>query len=135
MKRPTFTRPKFKSPGAKLAHEGTVKDPLKGLPDIEDPAGAAEQELSQVAKSFRERAAQEQARFGDVTACGYYIVLVFQNEDQCDAFADASGVDHKGEAFVDGRELAKVMGIELPKAETKISKPNINRDYASLTKG
>jgi len=136
MKRPQFKKPTFKRPqmGAKLAHQEKAKDPLKGLPDLEDPEKAADQELTALQVGFRERAAQEAARFGEVTASGYYLVLVFQNEDQCDAFADASGVDHKGEVFIDGRDMARAMKIDLPKVETKVSKPNINKKYAGLVR-
>lgn len=134
MKKPTFKRPSFKRPktGPKLAHETKAADPLKDLPDVDDPQESTELEVTALQAGFRERAAQEAARFGEVTAGGYYIVLVFVNEDQADAWADASGVDHKGEAFLDGRELARKMGIELPPATAKVSKPNVNKKYAAL---
>ena len=92
-------------------------DPLDGV----NPEGNLEEstveELGAIEKGFRERAAAEKERFLAATETSFYTCLVFDSGAQCDAFLKATGLDKgSSDLFVDGRVLAKMMGIELPPA-------------------
>lgn len=117
MKAPSFKAPSFKKPMMKrmpLPSMGKAPDPLKGVKLPDDIEESPEVELSAIQKGFRERAQQEAQRFEDATDTGYYSCVVFSNRAQLDAFLSALGMLNKGDLYLDGRELAARMGIELP---------------------
>jgi hypothetical protein len=90
-------------------------DPLKDSESTGNLEADTEKELSAIEKGFRERSAQEKERFEAATETSFYCCLVFDSGDQCGAFLKATGLD-KGasDLFVDGRVLARMMGIPLP---------------------
>lgn len=138
MKLPSFKPPSFKAPTfgkPKLAHEIKALDPLKGVDLPEDIEAAPLVELDAVAKGFRERAAQEAQRFQDATDTGYYTCVVFENRAQLDAFLTAVGMLQKGDLYLDGRQLAARMGIELPPGQGRAeSAAKIDPKLASLAR-
>jgi hypothetical protein len=112
MKRPTFTRPKVKRPP--LPSLKKAKDPLKGVQVPDDIEEAVEVELNAVQQGFRDRQKAEAERFLDATDSGFYTCVVFSNRAQNDAFLRAIGKLGEGDLFIDGRDLAALMKIDLP---------------------
>lgn len=138
MKIPSFKAPSFKAPSFKrapLPSMAKAPDPLKGVKLPDDIEESPAVELNAVQKGFRERAAQEAARFEDATDTGYYSCLVFENRAQLDAFLAGIGMLNKGDLYIDGREVAAKMGIVLPVAERRAgSQPKIDSKLASLAR-
>ncbi len=126
-------RPALRSPRrAPLAHEVDVLDPLAGLPDAESVEESAAVEIDALAAGFRARAAAEQQRFDAATGAAYYAVVVFEDSEQCSAFLSAVG-QPSDSLFVDGREIASRLGIELP--QSAAPRPKLGRvdaTFASL---
>lgn len=118
MKAPVFKAPTFKAPTVKrptLPSLAPAKDPLKGVdPNISDIEEAAEAEITALQQGFRDRAAQEAARYADATDTGFYSVVVFDNRAQCEAWLVGIGKLGKGDLYLDGRDLAALMNIPLP---------------------
>lgn len=120
-------KPIEKKPLAKLGKPGgglkplpqfslKAPDPLKGSKPTGDLEADTNRELGQIEQGFRERMKVEAERFKAATDTNYYFCAVFETAGQCDAFLAATGLD-KGlsDLFIDGRQLAALMDIELPK--------------------
>lgn len=133
IKTPTIRAPKFKrSPLPSLAK---APDPLKGVDLPDDIEESPKEELTAVQEGFRERAAQEAQRFQDATDTGYYSCLVFENRDQLDAFLSGIGMLNDSDLYLDGREVAKRMGIELPPSRgVGGSKGKVDPTFANLAR-
>lgn len=117
MKAPSFKAPKFKAPTFKrapLPSLAKAPDPLKGVESSDDIEKGVEIELDAVQQGFRDRAAQEAQRFEDATDTGYYSCLVFENRAQLDAFLEGIGMQGESDLYLDGREVARKMKIDIP---------------------
>lgn len=126
----------FKPIGKTLQTMQAAPDPLADSVPTGDLEGDTKRELNKVEQGFRERAAQEQERFLAATETSFYCCLVFDSGAQCDAFLQATGLD-KGQSdlFVDGRVLAKQMGIELPAPVIKFDRDfKVDRRLAALVR-
>lgn len=64
------------------------------------------------------RALVEKERFADATASSFYACLIFQSDEQRDAFIEAmkwrDAQDDEDPCFLDGLEIAKRIGVALP---------------------
>ena len=138
MKAPTFKKPKLPSIGPKrkpLPSLTKAPDPLKGVKLPEDVEEAPAVELDAVQQGFRERAAQEAQRFEDATDTGYYTCLVAENREQLEAFLLAIGMLNKGDLFLDLREVAAALKIDLPKADSRGgSVAKIDKTFARMAR-
>ena len=83
----------------------------------ENPELDSELELDAVAKGFRERAKNETNRFALATDSEYWACICFQTREQKDAFLKALNLFNLGDKYLDGQEVAEVLGIELPEAD------------------
>lgn len=77
---------------------------------------AVKQETSAVLEAFKARAKKEQERFALATDTEYWVGLCFQTREQKEVFLRAVGLLQAGDKYIDGRLLAKRMGVELPDA-------------------
>ncbi len=75
------------------------------------------EEIKQLRKAMQEARAQEAARFDMVYDVGYFFTIVFEGSEQATAFLKGIGYQLQGDVFIDGRVLAELMGIDLPKIE------------------
>ena len=74
-------------------------------------------ELDEVKKGFRERAKDEGNRFTLATDTEYWACICFQTREQKDAFLKALQLFELGDKYLDGQEVAEVLGVKLPKAD------------------
>ncbi len=132
MKAPTFRAPSIKRPT--LPSLVRAKDPLKGVPDTGDVEADSKAEISALEQAFRDRAKEEAARFQGATDTGYYFCIVLEDRAQCDALLAGLGVLGRSDLFVDGRDIAAKLGIELPAATRKPSLGKIDRVFAAMAK-
>ncbi len=78
---------------------------------------ATGQEISEVLKAFKQRAATEQARFEAATDSEFWLGVCFQTRAQKEAFLQGVNMLQHGDKYIDGELLAKRMGIPLPDAD------------------
>lgn len=98
------------------------------LADSDDPIGeidyenitneeAVKLETSAVLEAFKARAKREKERFALATDSEYWVGLCFQTRAQKEAFLAGAKLLQAGDKYIDGRLLAKRMGIALPDAD------------------
>ena len=71
-------------------------------------------ELDEVAKGFRDRLKDENTRFALATDSEYWACLCFQTREQKEVFLKALALIDLGDKYLDGQEVAKVLGVTLP---------------------
>ena len=81
-------------------------------------------EMGEAETAFRARMKQEDRRRRDATDSEYWCAMVFQSREQCNAFLRAAGWLRAGDKYIDGRFVAKKMGIRLPDPEAKPADPH-----------
>jgi hypothetical protein len=111
-------------------------DPLEGEELSHDPEDAAEdvqKVMSAVGKAFAKRR-EDEAKSMELTTDGaFYCCLIFDTRDQKMAFLRGVGMERDGDIYVDGRKLAALLNIELPKVEAKMPGLfRIDKKYAAM---
>lgn len=97
-----------------------LKNPPPQYVNMPEPTGDAEvdsaNDLGELERGFRRRAADERRRFALVTDSEFWGAICFQTRAQRDAFFVAIGAQPFGVGgrYFDGNAIAKMMGIELP---------------------
>lgn len=71
-------------------------------------------DLDAVQAGFRKRAADDASRKALATDTEYWACLCFQTRAQKDAFLAALDLLSIGDKYLDGREVAKKLGVEIP---------------------
>lgn len=89
--------------------------PLAGVgytDSLETDAGA---ELSALGKAFKTRRDREDDRFRATIDSEYWLAVCFRSREHKEAFLTALKVPARlGDKYVDGHQLARLLGIELP---------------------
>lgn len=97
----------------------------------DDKPGA---EVSEVLRRFKEAAAGAERRFVDNTDSEYWICLGFQNRAQKEDFLRLSGLIALGDKYLDGVEVAKVLGVQLTVETPPMPKFKIDRKLLQLVR-
>lgn len=109
----------------KEAKEGRVLDKIKPTGTVEEETNV---EVSETLKAFREATAGESKIFEDTTDSEYWICICFQSRNQKEAFLKAVEWFEHGDKYLDGKWVAKKMGVEIPAASTRfIEEERANR--------
>lgn len=88
-------------------------DPLARVEYTGNVEADAEAELSELLKGFRQRAKEEQERYVLATDSEFWFAVCFRSRDHKEAFLQALGATLLGDKYLDGHQLATLMGIEL----------------------
>lgn len=102
-----------------LRDNGLDQVPVPGMVfDASDMTNeqVANHEVSATLQAFKDRAKKEQERFELATDSEYWFAVCFQTRAQKEHFLKAVQLLQAGDKYIDGRLLAKRMGIELPPA-------------------
>jgi hypothetical protein len=94
---------------------GRAIDPAR-LPPPGSLERMAQEEVDEIAQSFRQRMQRENRRLDFVLDSDYWCCLVFQSSEQLLAFLNATGWRRLGERYIDGLAVARAMNIDLPPA-------------------
>jgi hypothetical protein len=98
-----------------------LRSPPPKLVAMPEPTGDTEADakadLDALAGGFRERAKAEARRFELATDSEYWCCLCFQTREQKEAFLGALNLLLHGDKYIDGRVVAKQLGITLPAAD------------------
>lgn len=99
-----------------------------GNPEIDSKA-----DLDEVQASFRERIKTENNRFQNTTDSEYWFAMCFQSREQKDAFLRAMNLFLIGDKYLDGVEVAKQLGIDVPEANIKyLPDGKVDKDFAKF---
>ncbi len=96
------------------------------------PEVQAAEEVSELLKGFRERAAREQTRYEDATDSEYWVAVCFQTREQKDEFLQKSGLLSLGDKYLDGLKVARKLGISIESPTPPMPKLRIDRRLAQL---
>lgn len=117
-------RKKLKSPVLYNIPEQT------GNPEIDSKA-----DLDEVQKSFRERIKMENERFQNTTDSEYWFAVCFQTREQKEAFLKAMNLFLIGDKYLDGVEVAKQLGINIPAANINyLPNGKVDKDFVKFVK-
>lgn len=117
-------RKKLKSPVLYNIPEQT------GNPEIDSKA-----DLEEVQKSFRERIKMENERFQNTTDSEYWFAVCFQTREQKEAFLKAMNLFLIGDKYLDGVEVAKQLGINIPAANINyLPNGKVDKDFVKFVK-
>lgn len=124
---------------AKLLKEDIVKRKL-GVPKLYDtpnqtgnPEIDSKADLDEVQASFRKRIKMENARFQNTTDSEYWFAMCFQTREQKEAFLKAMDLFLIGDKYLDGVEVAKKLGIDIPPASVKyLPDGKVDKDFAKF---
>lgn len=117
-------RKKLKSPVLYNIPEQT------GNPEIDSKA-----DLDEVQKSFRERIKMENVRFQNTTDSEYWFAVCFQTREQKEAFLKAMNLFLIGDKYLDGVEVAKQLGINIPAANINyLPNGKVDKDFVKFVK-
>lgn len=97
---------------ARMANSDLDADPSNPFSGV-DIEAEAEVELSEALRAFKERAAQADQRFLDNTDSEYWVAIGFQNRAMKEEFLRKLKLIEIGDKYLDGMEVAKVLGIQL----------------------
>lgn len=99
-----------------------------GNPEVDSKA-----DLDEVQASFRERIKTENSRFQNTTDSEYWFAVCFQTREQKDAFLKAMNLFLIGDKYLDGLEVAKQLGIDIPDANIKyLPDGKVDKDFAKF---
>lgn len=96
--------------------------------------------LTEAEQAFRDRAKAETERFELATDTEYWCAIGFQSRRQKDAFLAALrerfGLADDGDKYLDGWEVAKALGIELPREQVpyNTSAGKVDKKWLSLAR-
>jgi hypothetical protein len=88
-------------------------DPYEGM-DVEE---RAETVLNEAQIAFRDRARAENERMMLAVDSEFWVALSFQTRAQKEQFLELAKLIHLGDKYLDGWEVAKVMGITLDRVK------------------
>lgn len=100
---------------------------------IESMEQQASEEVSAVLKGFRERARQEQSRKTDVLDSEYWLAVCFQTREQKEEFLSKLGAVDLGDKYIDGMQLAQLLGITLESRVPPMPKLKTDRRLRELS--
>lgn len=98
-----------------------------------DPEIDAKADLDEIQKSFRERIKIENDRFKNTTDSEYWFAMCFQTREQKEAFLRAMNLFLIGDKYLDGVEVAKQLGIDIPDANINyLPDGKVDKDFAKF---
>lgn len=84
-------------------------------------------------KGFKERAKNEEKRQRLATDSEFWTCLVFQDREQKEAFLKALDLFQHGDKYLDGRLVARKLGVEIPESEISYRLGKIDPKLKDLT--
>jgi hypothetical protein len=88
-------------------------DPLAGVKYTDNLATDAATEFTALEHGYRDRATAERARFKRATDSEFWVAVCFTTREEKEAFLAAAGLAHLGDKYLDGREVAARLDIDL----------------------
>lgn len=123
------------APRQELAEFQLAPDPLAKVEYTGDLERDSAAELEAIDAGWRERRAREQQRVNDELDSENWIAVVFETRAQKEAFLQALNLLEHGDKYLDGRDVAKALNVDLPPSGRVFRpEPKINPRWAALAK-
>lgn len=108
-------------------------DPLKNVKYTGDLQQDVDAEMSALSDGFRQRMQREQKRVNDELDSENWVNIAFETRAQKEEFLRKAGFIGLGDKYLDGRDVAKALGIDLvPSGRVFRPEPKIDQAYADL---
>jgi len=91
----------------------TEPDPLAAVEYTDDLGADAATEFTALEQGYRDRARAEASRFKRATDSEFWVAVCFTTREEKEAFLRAAGLAHLGDKYLDGRDVADVLDIDL----------------------
>lgn len=88
-------------------------DPLADVTYTDNLAQDAAAEFTALEDGYRDRAKAEANRFKRATDSEYWFAVCFTTREEKEAFLRAAGLEHLGDKYLNGREVAQHLDIDL----------------------
>lgn len=90
-------------------------------------------ELSDLQKSFRERAAASEKEKEKNTNSEFWSCVVFKNKEQRDRFCELLGIKEPDLQYINGQKLIKALELRIEQVDYKPGKFKANKDILELS--
>ncbi|MBK7097785.1 MAG: hypothetical protein IPH58_04860 [Sphingobacteriales bacterium] len=97
----------------KFDNKSITKKPVKKM------GGNIESECLEEVNELSEKLRAEQSTFKDNVDANYFTVVTFNNSKQLDEFLNKLGINPSDKQYIDGKQLAKKLGIEITTPDKK----------------
>ena len=94
-----------------------------------DAVATTESALTDLQRGFRAKKSEERQRYQDATDSEFWVALCFETRAQKEEFLSKIGVLTMGDKYLDGREVAAAMNIEI-----ESPRPDLKRTYRQSTR-
>lgn len=84
-------------------------DPLADVEYTDDLEANAAEELTEMQRAYRERAAQEGDRFKLATDSEFWFAVCFRTREEKESFLERHGLSHLGDKYIDGDAMDGVL--------------------------
>lgn len=91
-------------------------------------------EASELLKAFKQQAKAELARFNQATDSEYWVAVCFLSREQKEEFLKRANLFDLGDKYLNGIEVARILGIELPDADVRFRSSKIDSTLASMAR-
>jgi hypothetical protein len=116
-----------------LENDATALDQDENAPYPGDVEAEAVAEMSDLLAGFKGRARQEDQRVERAVDSEYWFCLCFQTRQMKEEFLDKLHLKSLGDKYLDGMEVAKVLGIKLESPVPPMPKTRGADDLAALS--
>lgn len=93
-----------------ISRAAAAPDPLADVEYTDNLEHDSRAELDALAEGFRSRRDQEVLRFKDATDSAYWFAVCFRTRADKEAFLQSIGATRLGDKYLDGHQLARVLG-------------------------
>lgn len=107
--------------------------PVEGMEYTGNVELDSREEISETLRAFKERAKREETRRRLATDSEFWTCFVFQDREQKEAFLRALNLLQHGDKYLDGRVVAKKLGVELPESEIAYGREKVDPKLSELT--
>lgn len=91
-------------------------------------------ELSALQKGFKGRSLAETERYKEATDSEFWVAICFTSRKQKEEFLEKTGLDACGDKYLDGEDVAHLLGVELEAAGAAAKLGRVDRTLAGLVK-
>lgn len=88
-------------------------DPLATVAYSGNLAQDAAAEFTALEQGYRDRAKAEADRFKRATDSEYWVAVCFTTREEKEAFLRAAGLAHLGDKYLDGRQVAAALDVDI----------------------
>lgn len=107
-------------------------NPMDEVPETGDAEKDCKGMMSAALVAFKAGAKNEAKTFKDNTDTEYWFSVCFQSREQKDAFLKAMDWMNHGDKYLDGKFVAKRLGVELPEVKRKFNTGEVEKSMVAL---